>query len=116
MEHYADDVILFDIRPPFQMKGAKDFRQVWKMCLPYFPESFEIETPDLAINATDDMAVAHRLLNFTGISVEEPGKKSWLRETVVYKRIANNKWQIVHAHGSAPFDPQTLKVVLTPET
>ncbi len=33
MAHYAQDVIIFDAIPPFQTKGADEFRRTWEACL-----------------------------------------------------------------------------------
>jgi len=49
MAPYAKDVIKFDVKPPFQSKGADAWRQTWAACLPYFPDSSGVETRDLRI-------------------------------------------------------------------
>jgi len=34
MSRYATEVILFDVKPPFQTQGKAAVRQVWEDCLP----------------------------------------------------------------------------------
>ena len=66
MSRYANEVIIFDVKPPFQTQGKEAVRQLWEDCLPYFPDSFEMETRDLTITVNDDLAVAHWLFRFKG--------------------------------------------------
>ncbi len=59
---------------------------------------------ELVVTVSGELAVAHYFLRFTGL----PGEPSWIRVTVVYKRVSR-KWLIVHEHSSVPFDPETLR-------
>nr|WP_199317034.1 YciI family protein [Chroococcidiopsis sp. [FACHB-1243]] len=75
MSRYANEVILFDVKPPFQTKGKDAVRQLWQDCLPYFPDAFEMETRDLTITVNDDLAVAHWLFRFQGEQDHPPCKR-----------------------------------------
>ena len=110
VSHYADEVVVFNVKPPFQIRGAKDWRREWETSLSHFPASFGMATRDLAITVSEDLALAHYLYRFTGL----PGQ-SWIRDTAIYKRNLG-KWQIVHEHYSVPFDPETSKAVFAVET
>lgn len=112
MSHYATEVIVFDVKPPFQTKGKEAFRQVWEECLPYFPDTFEIETQNLSITVSDNLAVAHWLSHFTEMEPDHPAMQTWMRITSVCRRNQGN-WQIVHEHISVPFDPETSKATFT---
>jgi len=35
MAPYHSDAVMFDIKPPFQIKGADAIREMWNQCLPY---------------------------------------------------------------------------------
>jgi len=112
MAHYAQDLIIFDAIPPFQTKGADEFRHTWEACLPCFPDSFEIEMRDLSLTASGDLAMAHWLFHFTGMPKDRPAAQMWMRMTSACQR-KQGKWQIVHEHCSVPFDPETSKAVFT---
>jgi len=114
MAHYAADVIFFDCKPPFQTKGADAFRRIWEECLPYFPASFGIETRDLSVIVSGDLALAHWLFRFTGKEKDHPAMQTWMRLTGGYQR-KQGRWQIVHEHCSVPFDPETSQAVFTLE-
>lgn len=111
MSRYATEVIIFDVKPPFQTKGKEAWRQVWEECLPYFPNAFEIETRDLNITVNDDLAVAHWLFRFTGTE-DHPAMQTWMRVTAVCQNH-QGEWQIRHEHLSVPFAPETSQAAFT---
>jgi len=114
MARYAEDVVYFDCKPPFQTKGAEAFRRIWEECLPCFPASFGIETRDLNIFVSGDLALAHWLFRFTGEDKDHPALQTWMRLTTGCQR-KEGKWRIVHEHCSLPFDPHTSQAVFTLE-
>ena len=113
MAHYATETIVFDVKPPYQTRGADAWRRVWEACLPYFPAAFGTETRDLSILVSGDLALAHWLWRFKG-KKDHPAMQTWMRNTAGYQRI-QGRWQIVHEHCSVPFNPETSKAVFTLE-
>lgn len=111
MSRYTNKAILFDVKPPFQTNGKDAIRQLWEECLPYFPNSFEMETRDLTIAATDEIATAHWLFRFKG-EPDHPAMQMWMRATAVCQKT-QDIWQILHEHISVPFDPSNAQAVLT---
>jgi ketosteroid isomerase-like protein len=103
---YAEEAVVFNVKPPFQIRDKGAWRHEWESSLAHFPASFGSETKDVKIIAQGDMAVAHYLYRFTGM----PFDPSWIRNTSVYRKI-EGRWLIVHEHGSVPFDPETLQAV-----
>jgi len=67
MSFYASDAVVFNVKPPFQTRGAKDWRREWETALAHFPASFGIETRDLMIAVSGDLALAHSIWRFTGM-------------------------------------------------
>jgi len=45
-------------------------------CLPYFPDSFGIESRDLSIIVSGDLAIAHWLNRFTGMEPNHPAMQT----------------------------------------
>lgn len=111
MSRYTTEVILFDVKPPFQTKGKAAVRQLWQDSLPYFPDSFEMETRDLTIIVNADLATAHWLFRFTGTE-DHPAMQTWMRATAVCQKN-QGEWQILHEHLSIPFDPETAQAAFT---
>lgn len=111
MSRYANEIILFDVKPPFQTKGKEAVRQLWEESLPYFPDSFEMETRDLTIAVNDNLATAHWLFHFKG-EQDHPAMQMWMRATAVCQKNQDG-WQILHEHISVPFNPETSQAVFT---
>lgn len=111
VSHYANEIVIFDVKPPFQTKGKEAVRQLWKDCLPCFPDAFEMETRDLSITANDEIATAHWLFHFKS-EQDHLATQMWMRATAVCQRNQGN-WQILHEHISVPFDPSNTQAVFT---
>ncbi len=111
---YAPDAVSFDAIPPFADTPESLRRKVLD-CFPHFPEGFAIETRDLALEVSGGLAHAHFLWRFTGLPLGHPAGRHWLRSSIVWRKQADAAWRIVHDHCSAPFDPYTEKVVLSPD-
>ena len=106
------DTVVFDVKPPFQTKGAEVWRQTWAACGPYLPASFSVERRDLAVSVSGDMSMAHWIWRIVVVPHDERSAKTWIRTTACYRRI-QGVWRIVHEHCSIPFDPMTSQVVFT---
>ncbi len=114
MSHYADDAIVFDVKPPFQTKGAVAWKHVWEASLPFFPESFKVEVKDLVIFSDGNVGFAFYLFKLVGSEKDHPSMQTWMRATTGYK-LQNGKWKIVHEHASLPFSPQNNQAVFSLE-
>ncbi len=114
MAHYADEVIVFDVKPPFQTKGAVAWKHVWEASLPFFPENFRVEIRDLVIHADGNTGFAFYLFRLIGAEMDHPAMQTWMRATTGYK-LQNGKWKIVHDHASLPFSPHTNQAVFSLE-
>lgn len=114
MALYASDAVCFDAIPPFS-EGVGNFRKKIIDCLPYFPETFALETRDLTLAVGSDLASAHCLWRFIELPPGHPAGRHWLRSSIVWKKQPDGGWLIVHDHCSAPFDPNTEKTVLSPD-
>lgn len=114
MALYRPAAVIFDAIPPFA-SGLEPMRAKVEDCFRYFPAGFAIETRDLTVVAGGDLAAAHFLWHFTGLPPGHPAGRHWLRSSLVLNKAGDGPWRIVHDHCSAPFDPYTEKVVLTPD-
>ncbi|MBL7922288.1 MAG: nuclear transport factor 2 family protein [Bacteroidia bacterium] len=114
MSYYADDAIVFDVKPPFQSKGAIAWKHVWEASLPFFPDVFKIEIRDLVIHADGNIGFAHYLFKLVGEEKNHPAMQTWMRASTGYKLI-QGKWKVIHEHASLPFSPQNNQVVFSLE-
>lgn len=110
MASYADDVVLYDAKPPFRLRGAASYRAMWAECLPYFPPRFTVRHQDLEITVQGDLAFAHGLARIDAVDGALGGPATWFRATLCYRRI-DGQWRVVHEHVSVPFNPMTGQAV-----
>lgn len=113
MALYAPDAVIYDAIPPFA-SHVDGLRAKVADCLRYFPDDFAVETREVQVEASGDLASAHFIWHFTKLPPGHPAGRHWLRSSLVLRRTAEG-WRIIHDHCSAPFDPYTEKVVLSPE-
>jgi len=102
MSRYAE--VILDVKPPFQTQGKRLSAKCGKTVC--FSDTFEIETRDLIITVSENLAVAHWLFRFMGTEVHPA--QMWMRVTAVCQKN-QGEWQIRHEHLSVPFDPETSK-------
>lgn len=113
LSFYAPEAIMFDVKAPFQTKGAIAWKHTWEACIDYFPAAFQVETKDVHIYANENLAFAHFLFRFI-TKTDHPAAQTWMRATGCYKKI-QGKWKILHEHASVPFNPHTLQAQFTKE-
>ena len=112
MEAYANDAVLFDVKPPYQVQGNEAIRRVWQESLPCFPDDFDMDQRDITVYASGDTALCHWIFRFTGKDKSHPMMQSFMRISAGCRRTAG-KWEIVHEHLSVPFDPESGKAAFT---
>ncbi len=103
MSHYAPDILLFDLAPPLEYRGADAYRKNWEEWLPTFRGSVGYEIRDLSITTGDDVAFSHSLNRISGKRTNGEETDVWVRATLGFRKI-NGKWMITHEHLSVPFD------------
>jgi PhnB protein len=108
--NYGPETVLFDAIPPARTVGARDIGRIWAECMPHFPDKFRSEHKDLTIHVDGDLATVHALHHFVPEPPDHPSGATWMRVTVVFRRVAGN-WRVVHEHVSIPFDPFTSRAV-----
>lgn len=112
ISHYASDVIVYDVKPPFETRGAIAWRHTWEACLPYFPDKFKFIMKDVHIQVGTDMAVIHFLMRIETEDPDHDAAQTWTRCTSCMKK-QQSRWKIFHEHGSVPYNPHTRVAELT---
>lgn len=102
MSLYSSDSIYFDVVPPLQFAGSAAIRRNFLRWFDEYEDSIGLETSNLNIVVSGDVAFAHMLHRDSG---NRNGDYSgvWLRSTVCCQRL-NEKWLITHEHISLPID------------
>jgi uncharacterized protein (TIGR02246 family) len=99
---HADDIVMFDVPPPYEgVRGIDAYRDTWP---PFFEwqakgASFEIET--LEVTAGDDVAYAHALLRCGTPQELAANPENRLRLTLGLRK-EEDRWVVAHEHHSFP--------------
>jgi ketosteroid isomerase-like protein len=102
MSHYAPDILLFDLAPPLQYKGADAYRKNWEEWFATWQGPIGYEIHNLSITAGDGVAFSHSLNRIRGTRTSGEKTDVWVRATACRRKI-NGKWLITHEHVSVPF-------------
>jgi ketosteroid isomerase-like protein len=102
MTFYAEDVVVFDLRPPLNVSGAAAYRRNFEQWFEAFEGPLGFELIALRITPGDVAAFCHYLGLVTGT---RPGgdRKSgyWVRGTTCFER-RDGEWLVTHEHISMP--------------
>lgn len=101
MEHYAEDVVAFDVPPPLQVNGREAVRQKLDAWLRVFKGPVDVEFKGTKIIANGELAVLHQLARVSDRKIG-PESGTWVRVTVCYQKT-DGKWLVTHEHASVPF-------------
>ena len=100
LRHHSEDIVMFDVPPPFQMRGLKAYEETWHL---YFtmstdPPVFDIQSIEITAGAEVAFAVA-----LMRCAYFENGKEINLdfRLTIGFRKI-EDQWTFVHEHHSIP--------------
>lgn len=106
--NYNTDALLFDIVGPLQQQGSASIKNRLQTWFSTFKEDEPIifETKELTVSAGADTAFSHSLNHINAPLKNGSRLDMYWRETLNWEK-ADENWQIVSAHSSVPFDPNT---------
>jgi uncharacterized protein (TIGR02246 family) len=101
LAYHTDDIVMFDVPPPNEVRGKAAYRETWPSFFEYQKRGAVFEIVSLDVTAGNDVAFAHALLR-CGTDEElrkDPGNR--LRLTVGLRKL-NAQWAVAHEHHSFP--------------
>ena len=98
LAHHAEDIVMFDLPPPLQVRGMEAYSKTWDLFFEYHKPSQAFDIEELAIAAGDDVAFAFGIMRCGAGS--RPGGFPF-RLTIGLRKI-NGDWCITHEHHSLP--------------
>jgi ketosteroid isomerase-like protein len=108
-----ESLVVFDVTPPLQRKGAQAYRKDWEDAFNRFDGPLQAEISDIDITAGENVAYVSSVHHVTG-SVKGGNKADYtVRVTDGLKKI-NGKWLVAHTHVSLPVDMRTGKAESKP--
>jgi uncharacterized protein (TIGR02246 family) len=114
MSLYSPDIVYFDVVPPLQFAGVDAVRRNFVRWFAEYEGPLDLETRDLSIAVSGDVAFARMLHWDKGnahLSKQGLKPEMWIRATVCCQR-KDREWLITHEHISLPVDFRSGKVVM----
>ena len=103
MAVYSPDIVYFDVVPPLRYAGSAALRGRFSEWFGGYQGPIGMETRDLNISTSGEIAVAHWLSRASGTLMNGREVGSWVRATSCCQR-SNNRWLVTHEHISLPVD------------
>lgn len=111
---YSPEVVLYDCKPPYAIRGKAGIAKMWQACLPCMPRDLRPVHEDFKLVVGEDVAFAFGLARFESPSdPDSMACQSFVRVTIGYRKV-DGKWKVEHEHVSLPFDPMSGMVVSIP--
>jgi uncharacterized protein (TIGR02246 family) len=104
---HADDIVMYDVPPPYQgVNGIDAYRRWWSPFFAWQATGATFELASLNITAGDTVAYAHALLR-CGTPDDLARKPEFLLRLTVGLRKQEGRWVVAHEHDSFPDDSGT---------
>ena len=101
MALYAPDIVYYDVVTPLQFTGSDDVRRNFRRWFDEYEGEIGLETHELSIATSGDVAFAHMLHLDSGTRNNGVDGAVWVRSTVCCQR-SGDRWLITHEHISMP--------------
>jgi len=111
MSLYSPDIVYFDIIPPHQFTGAGEVRRNFLRWFDEYQGDIGLETHDLHVAASEDVAFAHMIHPDSGTRRNGQNITVWVRSTVCLQRTGG-QWLITHEHISFPINPENWSAIV----
>lgn len=95
LANHTDDIVMFDVPLPVQLRGIDEYRKTWELFFansPGGPGAFDVT--ELQITAGDSVAYCHAILKVMGTS----------GRLTIGLRKKNGRWLVAHEHHSYPLE------------
>ena len=111
MSFYSPGIVYFDIIPPHQFTGAGEVRRNFLRWFDEYQGDIGLETHDLHVAASGDVAFAHMIHPDSGTRRNGQDITVWVRSTVCLQRTGG-QWLITHEHISFPINPENWSAIV----
>jgi len=101
MEHYSPDVLVFDLQPPLEVRGATAYRKKFDRWFGSMSGRIAYEISNVHVSADDTNAFSHYLSHVTGARAGGGRVDYWVRVTSAWRKV-HGEWVVAHEHISLP--------------
>ncbi len=98
---HSDDIQMFDVPPPNELRGIEAYRETWPPFFEWLRRGAVFEIISLEVTAGDDVAFATALLRCGNEEELKNDPDNRLRLTVGLRK-QGGRWVVSHEHHSFP--------------
>jgi uncharacterized protein (TIGR02246 family) len=99
---HADDIVMFDVPPPYEgVRGIDAYREMWPPFFEWQARGASFEITSLDVTAGDEVAYAHALLRCGTQQELADNPANRLRLTLGLRK-EQGRWVVAHEHHSFP--------------
>ena len=97
LARHADDIVLFDVAPPFQADGIEAYRRAWELFFSFQGQGV-FDVGGLTYVVGDEAAFCHGIVR---VGPKDERAQFDVHLTVGFRKIAGD-WVVTHEHHSVP--------------
>src|SRR5919198_2132838 len=101
LAHHTDEIVMFDVPPPFQSIGIGAYRKTWDTFYTWARDLRVFDILEMKIIAGCSVAFCYASMRCAGYGDSGKREEFNFRLTIGLKKIAN-QWIIAHEHHSLP--------------
>lgn len=101
LQNHSSDILMFDVPPPFQVKGIEDYRKTWDLFFSWSNRPIPFDIIEMNITAGKDVAFVVATMRCAEMGDNGEHKELNFRLTVGLRKI-DSQWTITHEHHSVP--------------
>ncbi len=97
LRNHSSDIVMFDVPPPFQIKGIEDYKKSWDLFFSWSRERIPFDITEMNITAGTDVAFAVATMRCAepGTNGEQIGLD--FRLTIGLRKV-DGQWMITHTN------------------
>lgn len=104
LRHHASDIVMFDVPPPLQFAGLKEYEEAWHLFYEMTPDAAAFDIRELNVVAGDEVAFTYGRMQAVLRSRDGRVLNLQTRLTLGLRKQAG-QWTILHEHHSLPVMP-----------
>ncbi len=98
---HADDIVMFDVPPPFESSGMAEYRKSWDLFFSVQPRPVAFDIQRLDVVAGAEVGFAFALMQCREFGSHGELRTLDFRLTVGLRKVTGH-WTVVHEHHSVP--------------
>ena len=98
---HDDDILMFDVPPPFQSRGIDDYMATWETFFSSAEKPVSFNFTDVQITAGSDVSFATAVGHCVTIGKDGRREPLDFRLTMGLRKIGG-RWRVTHEHHSLP--------------